>query len=46
MDMVGQFVLYNLIPSLLAGVLIWLLVYAAITVLRIQRCAFPCFSYR
>ena len=36
MTAAGQFVLYNLLPSLVAGVLAWLVIYAAIAVLRIE----------
>ena len=37
MTIIKQFILYNLLPSLAAGVLTWLVVYAAITWLRIEH---------
>ncbi|MFQ5796068.1 MAG: hypothetical protein ACE5JP_13610 [Candidatus Bipolaricaulia bacterium] len=37
MTVLGQFMLYNLLPSLVAGALAWLMVYAAIVSLKIQR---------
>lgn len=36
MNSVLQFVLYNLLPSLVAGLLVWLVVHATISLFRVQ----------